>query len=91
MVVKSRFSSTPSTWALPPEDKLGDHFLEVSKYKYFQRSVVYCSVIPGTPYIVNNQHLIPHDGQRYHHGEAIATGFVESTVNQVVSTRFGKK
>jgi hypothetical protein len=42
-------------------------------------------------YIVNNRHLIPNYGQRYHHGEAIATGFVESTVNQVVNKRFCKK
>jgi hypothetical protein len=42
-------------------------------------------------YIVNNQHLIPNYGQRYRHGEAIATGFVESTVNEVVSKRFCKK
>jgi hypothetical protein len=41
--------------------------------------------------LVNNRHLIPNDGQRYHHGEAIATGFVESMVNQVVSKRFCKK
>src|SRR5262249_9597587 len=33
-------------------------------------------------YIVNNRHLIPNYGQRYRNGEAIATGFVESTVNQ---------
>jgi hypothetical protein len=39
----------------------------------------------------NNRHLIPNDGQRYHHGEAIATGFVESTVHDVVSKRFCKK
>lgn len=31
-------------------------------------------------YIGNNRHLIPNYGQRYHKGEAIATGFVESTV-----------
>ena len=42
-------------------------------------------------YIVNNRHLIPNYRQRYHQGEAIATGFVESTVNQVVSKRFCKK
>jgi hypothetical protein len=42
-------------------------------------------------YIVNNTHLIPNYGERYRHGEAIATGFVESTVNQVVSKRFCKK
>jgi hypothetical protein len=42
-------------------------------------------------YIMNNRHLIPDDGERYRHGEAIATGFVESTVNEVVSKRFCKK
>ena len=41
-------------------------------------------------YIGNNRHLIPNYGHRYHKGEAIATGFVESTVNQVVSKRFCK-
>src|SRR5713101_6453848 len=39
-------------------------------------------------YIVNNRHLIPNYGQRYRNGEPIATGFVESTVNEVVSKRF---
>ena len=42
-------------------------------------------------YIVNNRLLIPNDGERYRKGEAIATGFVESTVNEVVSKRFCKK
>jgi len=42
-------------------------------------------------YIVNTAHLIPNYSERYRHGEAIATGFVESTVNQVVSKRFCKK
>src|SRR5258706_10503910 len=42
-------------------------------------------------YITNNRHLIPNYGERYRHGEAIATGFVESTVNQVVSKRFCKQ
>jgi len=42
-------------------------------------------------YIRNNAPLIPNYGERYRHGEAIATGFVESTVNQVVSKRFCKK
>jgi hypothetical protein len=42
-------------------------------------------------YIVNNRHVIPNYGERYRHGEAIATGFVESTVNEVVSKRFCKK
>src|SRR4029450_6072162 len=42
-------------------------------------------------YIVNNRPLIPNYGERYRHGEPIATGFVESTVNKVVSKRFCKK
>ena len=42
-------------------------------------------------YIVNNRPLIPNYGERYHNGEAIATGFVESTVNEVGSKRFCKK
>ena len=42
-------------------------------------------------YIVHSRHVIPNDGQRFHNGEAIATGFVESKVNEVVSKRFCKK
>ena len=41
--------------------------------------------------IGNNQYFIPNDGQRYHQGEAIATGFVASTVHEVVSKRFCTK
>ena len=41
--------------------------------------------------IVHNRHVIPNYGERYHNGQAIATGFVESTVNEVVSKRFCKK
>ena len=42
-------------------------------------------------YISNNAGFIPNYGERYHHGERISTGFVESTVNQVVSKRMVKK
>lgn len=42
-------------------------------------------------YITNNQQFIPNYGERYRHGERIATGFVESTVNQVISKRMVKK
>ena len=41
--------------------------------------------------IVHNRHVIPNDGERYHNGQAIATGFVASTVNEVVSKRCCKK
>ncbi len=42
-------------------------------------------------YIANNAGFIPNYGDRYRHGEKIATGFVESTVNQVISKRLVKK
>ena len=42
-------------------------------------------------YVANNRHVIPNYGKRYRNGEPIATGFVESTVNEVVSKRFCKK
>src|SRR5262249_62246420 len=42
-------------------------------------------------YIGNNRDLIPNYGQRYHQGAAIATSFVESTLNQGASKRVGKK
>ena len=41
--------------------------------------------------IVHNRHLRPTYGERDHNGEAIATGWVEATVNEVVSKRFCKK
>jgi hypothetical protein len=42
-------------------------------------------------YIQNNREFIPNYGERYRNGERIATGFVESTVNQVVSKRMVKR
>jgi len=42
-------------------------------------------------YIVANQPLIPNYGERWRNEETIATGFVESAVNQIVSKRFVKK
>ena len=42
-------------------------------------------------YIENNRELIPNYGERYRYGERISTGFVESTINQVVAKRFSKR
>jgi hypothetical protein len=42
-------------------------------------------------YITANLEAIPNYADRHRHGEPIATGFVESAVNQVVSKRFVKK
>jgi hypothetical protein len=42
-------------------------------------------------YIENNRGLIPNYGERWRYGETIATSFVESTVNEVVTKRMVKK
>jgi hypothetical protein len=42
-------------------------------------------------YITANMAAIPNYADRHRHGEPIATGFVESAVNQVVSKRLVKK
>jgi hypothetical protein len=42
-------------------------------------------------YLMANQPLIPNYGERWRNEETIATGFVESAVNQIVSKRFVKK
>ncbi len=52
---------------------------------------LYKAVSEFTTYIENNQGFIPNYGERYRNGERISTGFVESTVNQVVSKRMVKK
>ncbi|KJK21477.1 hypothetical protein UB46_27070 [Burkholderiaceae bacterium 16] len=42
-------------------------------------------------YLDNNRGFIVNYGERYRHGEPIASGFVESAVNQVISKRFVKR
>lgn len=42
-------------------------------------------------YVDRNQKFIPNYGERYRNGERIASGFVESAVNQVVSKRMSKR
>ena len=42
-------------------------------------------------YVTDNRTFIPNYGERYRKGKIIATSFVESTVNQVVSKRLVKK
>ncbi|WP_441639648.1 IS1096 element passenger TnpR family protein [Cupriavidus sp. YAF13] len=42
-------------------------------------------------YLDNNRQFIVNYGDRYRHGDPIASGFVESAVNQVVSKRFVKR
>ena len=54
-------------------------------------SKLYKAVLEFTTYIENNRRFIPNYGERYRNGERISTGFVESTVNYVVSKRMVKK
>jgi hypothetical protein len=42
-------------------------------------------------YVTANLTPIPNYAHRHRHGEPIATGFVESAVNQVVSKRLAKR
>ena len=42
-------------------------------------------------YVERNQAFLPNYGERYRHGERIASGFVESAINQVVSKRMVKQ
>lgn len=42
-------------------------------------------------YVENNSHLIVNYGEKWRYGEAISTGFVESTINEVVTKRMVKK
>ena len=69
--------------------------LEISIEPFHETYARYAGLVKALlelrTYIVNNRHLIPNYGERYRNGEPIATGFVESTVNEVVSKRFCKK
>jgi hypothetical protein len=42
-------------------------------------------------YVERNQEFVPNYGERYRNGEKIASDFVESAINQVVSKRMVKK
>ena len=42
-------------------------------------------------YVEGNREFVPNYGERYRNGERIASGFVESAINQVVSKRMVKK
>jgi hypothetical protein len=68
-------------------DELIDNFEDTdSKFKQLAKAVTEFHM-----YIELNGRFIPNYGERWRYGEAIATGFVESTVNQVISKRFCKK
>lgn len=60
-----------------------------TKYEKIKPLIRYLSELES--YIRQNTHLIVDYSERYRYGEAISTGFVESTVNYVVAKRFTKK
>ena len=49
------------------------------------------SITEFVGYVLANAQMIPNYGERWQHGEAVSTAFVESAVNQIVSKRFAKK
>jgi hypothetical protein len=68
-------------------NRIIDHFAET----YPRFSQLKKTVQKFHAYIVNNRDVIPHYGARYRRGETIATAFVESTVNSVLSNRVVKR
>lgn len=58
---------------------------------YSNRKKFYRYLDEMDTYVTNNQRFIPNDGEKYRYGEAISTGFVESTINKVVAKRMVKK
>lgn len=65
--------------------------LDINKRRSAAVAKLCRSVNEFDTYIRNNRTLIPNFGERYRQGDTITTAFVESTINQVVSTRFVKK
>lgn len=59
--------------------------------KYHNRKKLEKHLDELNTYIENNRHLMPNYGERWRYGEAISTGFVESTINEVVAKRMVKK
>ena len=49
------------------------------------------SITEFVGYVLANAQMIPNYGERWRHGEAVSTAFVESAINQIVSKRFAKK
>ena len=64
--------------------------LEVEE-RYHRAEALMTAVVSLRHYIRRCRGLIPNYGERWRHGERIATSFVESSVNVVLSKRFCKK
>jgi hypothetical protein len=71
---------------------LTDHLEDkAQKKKYDKIRPLQTYVTDFDKYIANNQSFIVNYAERYHYGEVVSTGFVESTVNYVIAKRFSKK
>lgn len=68
-----------------------DEYGDIEKINYRNKSKFIKHIEELTTYVENNCHLIPNYGERWRHGEAIASSFAESTVNEVVTKRMVKK
>ena len=65
-------------------------FLDNEKIEGYNGRTVRKSLYEFDTYIAANQTLIPNYGERWRNEEAVATGFVASAVNQIVSKRVAK-
>ncbi len=70
---------------------MDDESGEIDKIKYKNKKKFIKHLEELNTYIENNRHIIPNYGERWRYGETIATSFVESTVNEVVTKRMVKK
>ena len=85
----SKRSTVTNAIVAPPLRPIGSsRYSEEDKWFFYFAHLLNVGI---KAYLVHNRYLIPNDGERYRNGQAIATGFVESTVNEVVSKRFCKK
>lgn len=74
-------------------DKLEECYLacDDENIRYTNRRKMLKHLEELTTYVENNRHIIPNYGERWRYGETIASSFVESTVNEVVTKRMVKK
>lgn len=74
-------------------DRLEDGYLlamdDEIKYRHSKKLIKYLEEF--VTYIENNACLITNYGEKWRYGETISTGFVESTINEVVAKRMVKK
>jgi len=70
---------------------MDDEWDETESIKYENKNKFIKCLEELNTYVQNNRHMIPNYGERWRYGETIASSFVESTVNEVVTKRMVKK